>query len=199
MSSFAPTAASGDAAAAAPDANGYLPGLTWKEGEEFFPGVGKIAYEGPSSLNALAFKHYNAEEVVMGKTMEQWCRFGVCFWHTFRGKGADPFGAPTMRRPWDDEAHNLLGFSYRKLGDFNRALEHYQEALDLNPHHRGALEYLGEAYLEMNRLDQAKDTLARLGIECQRVFGAQSGWQAQCNEWLELKEAIEDYRKKAAD
>eukprot|EP00946_MAST-07B_sp_MAST-7B-sp1_P000307 g307.t1 len=106
MSSFAPKSSAGDAAAV-PDADGYLPGLTWKEGEEFFPGIGKIAYEGPSSLNSLAFKHYNPEEVIMGKTMEEWCRFSVCFWHTFRGKGADPFGAPTMRRPWDDESDTL--------------------------------------------------------------------------------------------
>ena len=64
MSSFAPKSSAGDAAAV-PDADGYLPGLTWKEGEEFFPGIGKIAYEGPSSLNSLAFKHYNPEEVIM--------------------------------------------------------------------------------------------------------------------------------------
>ena len=43
----------------------------------------------------------------MGKTMEEWLRFGVCFWHTFRGKGSDPFGAPTMTRPWDDETDTL--------------------------------------------------------------------------------------------
>ena len=125
---------------------------------------------------------------------------GIEAWQQEDWQGAiEHIGKVIERRPWDDDAHNLLGFSYRKLGDFSRALEHYQEALDLNPHHRGALEYLGEAYLEMNHVDQAEDTLARLGIECQRVFGAQSGWQAHCDEWLELKEAIEQYRNNAAD
>jgi len=82
-------------------------GLEWKEGQEFFPKISEIKYEGPKSTNSLSFKYYNAGEVILGKTMEEWCRFGVCFWHTFRGKGADPFGAPTMRRPWDDESETM--------------------------------------------------------------------------------------------
>jgi xylose isomerase len=40
--------------------------------------------------------------VVLGKKMADWCRFGVCYWHTFRGTGSDPFGFPTLPRPWDD-------------------------------------------------------------------------------------------------
>ena len=59
-------------------------------------------------------------------------------------------------RPWDDDAHNLMGFAYRKLGDYDQALEQYDRALALNPHHRGALEYLGEAYLEMDQPELAK-------------------------------------------
>ncbi len=54
-------------------------------------------------------------------------------------------------RPWDAEAYNLAGHAHRKLGDYERALAFYDQALDLNPHHRGALEYLGEAYLELDR------------------------------------------------
>jgi len=83
------------------------PSIAWKEGEEFFPEIKNIEYEGAASLNSLAYKHYNASEVINGKTMEEWLRFGVCFWHTFRGKGSDPFGAPTMVRPWDDETDSL--------------------------------------------------------------------------------------------
>jgi xylose isomerase len=67
----------------------------------YFPGIEKIAYEGPESKNLLAFKHYNPSEVVMGKTMEQHLRFAVAYWHTFTGGGADPFGDKTMIRPWD--------------------------------------------------------------------------------------------------
>ncbi|KAK4258932.1 hypothetical protein QN277_005327 [Acacia crassicarpa] len=62
---------------------------------EFFPGIPQIKYEGPSSKNPLAFKYYNAEEEVLGKKMKDWFRFSVAFWHTFRGTGGDPFGAPT--------------------------------------------------------------------------------------------------------
>lgn len=58
----------------------------------FFPGIGQIPYEGPDSQNPLAFKYYNADEVIMGKKMKDWCRFAVCWWHTWRGMGADIFG-----------------------------------------------------------------------------------------------------------
>lgn len=66
-----------------------------------FPEIAKIAYEGPDSKNPLAFRHYDPEEVVEGKTMQEHFRFSVAYWHTFRGTGADPFGAPTMLRPWE--------------------------------------------------------------------------------------------------
>lgn len=74
---------------------------------EFFPGVPKIQYEGPNSRNDLAFKHYNPEEVIEGQTMRDLFRFSVCYWHTFRGNGSDPFGAPTLSRPWDDGSDSV--------------------------------------------------------------------------------------------
>lgn len=66
-----------------------------------FPEISKIRYEGPDSRNPLAFRHYNPDELVEGKPMKEHFRFSVAFWHTMRGTGADPFGAPTMIRPWD--------------------------------------------------------------------------------------------------
>jgi len=57
---------------------------------DFFPNVTKIKYEGPGSTNPLAFKHYDPQEIVMGKTMKDHLRFAVCYWHTFKGTGADP-------------------------------------------------------------------------------------------------------------
>jgi xylose isomerase len=66
-----------------------------------------IKYEGPDSKNPLAFKHYNATEKVAGKTMREHLRFAVCYWHTFRGTGSDPFGPGTMQRPWDDGSNSL--------------------------------------------------------------------------------------------
>lgn len=68
----------------------------------YFSDVPKISYEGPQSKNPLAFKHYNPDELVEGKSMAEHLRFSVVYWHTFRGTGADPFGAGTMLRPWDD-------------------------------------------------------------------------------------------------
>ena len=72
-----------------------------------FPEVTKIRYEGPDSDNPLAFRWYNPEEVVEGKTMKEHLRFTVVYWHTFRGNGSDPFGAATMQRPWDDGTESI--------------------------------------------------------------------------------------------
>jgi len=67
----------------------------------YFESVGKIQFEGRNSDNPLAFKHYNPQQVVLGKTMEEHLRFAVAYWHTFTATGSDPFGAGTMIRPWD--------------------------------------------------------------------------------------------------
>ena len=67
-----------------------------------FPEVDRINYEGPDTKNPLAFRWYNPEEVVEGKTMAEHLRFSVVYWHTFRANGSDPFGMPTLNRPWDD-------------------------------------------------------------------------------------------------
>jgi len=72
-----------------------------------FPGIEKIQYEGPSSKNPLAFRHYNEDEVVEGKSMKDHMRFSVVYWHTFRGTGSDPFGPGTMVRPWDDGTESV--------------------------------------------------------------------------------------------
>ena len=96
----------------------------------------------------------------------------------------------TRRRRWDDEAHNRLGFSLRKLGDYERALQHYTRALELNPRHRGALEYLGEAYVEMGRLADARATLDRLQRVCRQTDAAED-WASRCEEWRELAEIVD--------
>jgi xylose isomerase len=76
-----------------------------------FPGINKIRYEGPQSKNPLAFRHYNPEELVEGKSMKDHLRFSVAYWHTMRGTGSDPFGPGTMIRPWekgDDSLENAI-------------------------------------------------------------------------------------------
>ncbi|WP_057914616.1 xylose isomerase [Peribacillus muralis] len=67
----------------------------------YFKNVTNIQYEGKGSTNPLAFKYYNSEELVGGKTMEEHLRFGVSYWHTLTGNGEDPFGAGTMLRSWN--------------------------------------------------------------------------------------------------
>ncbi|MCW5941441.1 MAG: xylose isomerase [Fimbriimonadaceae bacterium] len=67
----------------------------------YFPEVAdRVHYEGPSSRNPLAFHHYDAAKRIGAKTMAEHLRFAVCYWHTFVGTGQDPFGAPTLVRPW---------------------------------------------------------------------------------------------------
>jgi xylose isomerase len=66
----------------------------------FFGDVTRIKYEGPESTNPLAFRHYDADEMVMGKRMEDHLRFAVAYWHSFAWEGGDPFGGRTFDRPW---------------------------------------------------------------------------------------------------
>jgi xylose isomerase len=70
----------------------------------FFGSVSNIRYEGPESSNALAFRHYNPDEIVLGKRMEDHLRFAVCYWHNFVWPGGDPFGGQTFQRPWFADA-----------------------------------------------------------------------------------------------
>jgi xylose isomerase len=66
-----------------------------------FPKIKPIAYEGPKSDNPLAFKHYNPDEIVEGKSLREQMRFSIAYWHSFRGAGSDPFGPGTIVRPWE--------------------------------------------------------------------------------------------------
>jgi xylose isomerase len=67
----------------------------------YFQNIGKITFEGKRSTNDLAFKYYNPQELVAGKTMKEHLRFSVAYWHTFTADGTDPFGNATMLRPWN--------------------------------------------------------------------------------------------------
>ncbi|OQP54656.1 xylose isomerase [Niastella yeongjuensis] len=69
--------------------------------KEFFKGIGQIRYEGVESDNPLAFKWYDENRIVAGKTMKEHLRFAVCYWHTFCNTGADPFGPGTKHFAWD--------------------------------------------------------------------------------------------------
>lgn len=69
--------------------------------KEFFPGIGKIKFEGKDSKNPLAFRFYDENRIIGGKTMKEHLRFAVAYWHTFCGEGGDPFGPGSVRRPWN--------------------------------------------------------------------------------------------------
>ena len=72
--------------------------------KEFFPGVGKIRFEGKESRNPMAFRYYDAEKVVLGKKMKDWFKFAMAWWHTLCAEGADQFGGGTKTFPWNAEA-----------------------------------------------------------------------------------------------
>lgn len=76
--------------------------------KEFFQGIGKIKFEGASSRNPLAFKYYNENEKVAGKSMKDHFRFAVAYWHTLTGTGEDPFGPGTKSFPWSQQSDPIL-------------------------------------------------------------------------------------------
>ncbi len=76
--------------------------------QSFFAEIAPIRFEGPDSTNPMAFRHYDSDELVLGKRMEDHLRFAVAYWHSFAWEGGDPFGGPTLERPWhpqNDMAH----------------------------------------------------------------------------------------------
>ncbi len=82
----------------------------------------------------------------------------------------------------DPDANNLLGYSYRKMGNTQSALAYYQRALQLNPNHLGANEYLGQLYVELKDLPKAEERLAKLATLCP---------PATCEEYRDLKQSID--------
>ncbi|MDZ7693733.1 MAG: hypothetical protein U5K69_21875 [Balneolaceae bacterium] len=68
--------------------------------KEYFPEIDKIEFEGKDSDNPLAYKYYDENQEVAGKSMKDFFRFAIAYWHTFTGTGGDPFGVPTRKFPW---------------------------------------------------------------------------------------------------
>ena len=73
----------------------------------FFASIPAIAYEGPETDNEFAFRHYNPDEVILGKRMEDHLRFAIAYWHSFAWPGGDPFGGQTFDRPWFGDTMEL--------------------------------------------------------------------------------------------
>ncbi len=103
--------------------------------KEYFKGIDKIKFEGKESDNPLAFKYYNPDQVVSGKTMKEWFKFSIAYWHTFCGQGSDPFGPGTQNFAWDQSSDPIqaakdkadaafefigkMGFDYFCFHDFD--------------------------------------------------------------------------------
>ncbi|GGF66915.1 xylose isomerase [Wenyingzhuangia marina] len=103
--------------------------------KEYFPGIGEIKFEGKDSKNPLAYKYYNPDQVVAGKTMREHFKFSIAYWHTFCGQGSDPFGPGTQNFEWDQnpdpvqaakdkadaafEFITKMGFDYYCFHDFD--------------------------------------------------------------------------------
>ncbi len=103
--------------------------------KEYFKGVQSIAFEGRESDNPFAFKYYNPDQIVAGKTMREHFKFAIAYWHSFCGQGADPFGAGTQNFPWDNSSDPIqsakdkadaafefiskMGFDYFCFHDFD--------------------------------------------------------------------------------
>lgn len=72
--------------------------------KEYYKGIGQIKFEGKESDNPLAFKYYNPDQIVAGKTMREHFKFAIAYWHTFCGQGSDPFGPGTQQFAWDQSS-----------------------------------------------------------------------------------------------
>ena len=72
--------------------------------KEYFPGIGKIKFEGKDSKNPLAYRYYDADKVIMGKKMSEWLKFAMAWWHTLCAEGSDQFGPGTKSFPWNGAA-----------------------------------------------------------------------------------------------
>ena len=74
---------------------------------DFFKNIPQIKFEGEGTTNEFAFRHYDPDEVVLGKRMEDHLRFAVAYWHSFAWPGGDPFGGQTLDRPWFGDSMSL--------------------------------------------------------------------------------------------
>ena len=82
--------------------------------KQYFPAIDKIKYEGPKTKNPLAFRYYDENKQVGGKTMKEHLRFAVAYWHSFNGVGSDPFGINTRPMPWM-EAKDAITSAKQKM------------------------------------------------------------------------------------
>ncbi|TNC50832.1 xylose isomerase [Rubellimicrobium rubrum] len=135
----------------------------------YFDGIPAIRYEGPETDNEYAFRHYNPDEVVMGKTLRDHLRFSVAWWHSFAWPGGDPFGGQTFERPWFGDTMELAKLKADEAFDMFRILQApffcWHDA-DIRPE--------GETLAEnLSRLDEIIDHIGQRmeGTDIQCLWG----------------------------
>ncbi len=135
--------------------------------KEYFPGIGKINFEGRESDNPLAFKFYDENKVVAGKTMKEHMRFAIAYWHTFCGTGGDPFGPGTKLFPWDkgesdiDRAKNKMDAAFEFFTKIGAPYYCFHD-IDLVSEGNSAVEYENNL---ATIVDYAKEKQAASGMK----------------------------------
>jgi xylose isomerase len=127
---------------------------------EFFKTVPVVKYEGADSSNPFAFKHYDANKVLMGKTMAEHLRVAVCYWHTFCWQGSDVFGANTFDRPWFKADSEMAAAKLKTDAAFEfftkLGVPYYSfHDVDVSPEGRSIKEYINN-FAQMVEVLQAK-------------------------------------------
>ena len=97
-----------------------------KKPRAHFPDIPAIAWEGPKTDNPLAFRHYNPDEVIDGKSVSDHLRFSIAYWHAFRGTGSDPFGPGTIERPWERQTYDI---GVPVAGHFGTEIDEFRQNL----------------------------------------------------------------------
>lgn len=169
----------------------------------FFGDIQKVRYEGPESDNPLAFRHYNADEIVLGKRMEDHLRFAVAYWHSFAWEGGDPFGGRTFDRPWFSNEIDAAKLKADVAFEFFSLLGRYlNEIVDIFEKKQGMKLLWGTANLFSNRRYMAGaatnpdpdvfafaaatvktciDATKRLGGENYVLWGGREGYETLLN------------------
>ncbi|MBU9817878.1 xylose isomerase [Rahnella sp. C60] len=128
----------------------------------YFDKLDAVRYEGANSTNPLAFRHYNPEEVILGKTMAEHLRFAACYWHTFCWNGNDMFGVGAFDRPWQ-QAGDALELAKRKA---DVAFEFFQKLnvpyycfhdVDVSPEGASIKEYVNNFAIMTDVLAQKQE------------------------------------------
>lgn len=132
----------------------------------YFPNIEKIQYEGVGTENPFAFRHYNPNEVINGKTMKEQMRFAVAYWHTMTQDGSDPFGLPTNERTWFgntemETARNRVGAFFEILEKLDVEYFCFHD-IDIAPEGNS----LEEFYANLDEItDLIKEQMDRTGIK----------------------------------